>query len=169
MAADLESRRDFTAAGAALVRAWGLLRPFGTVLARSATSILVFRLDGFDLLADPTYGSSLRSVAGYFQSPPRLGSPEPPEATDSGIWIDRFQESVIGATRELLAGHGSEALGHLAEAPDGLRAAAGNERKHLVLTARANMAIGRPDVARRAYGQLEFDQWYGQEAKEAIR
>lgn len=159
------SQRD---AARALERAWGRLIPFGTDLARSAISVIAFRMDALEFLVSGATRSALAPVAGYLMSPPRWLTVVAKPRARSGIWIDDYQEALVSATHHALNGGFEAALAALRSAPSALRSAAGNQRKALILEARLTRELGDLAAMRSAYSGLQHDPVYGEEATVAL-
>lgn len=169
MAADLDRAGNHVDAGHAIERAWGQLVIFGSDLARSTIAILAFRLDAFAFLTSPVAASSLAGIAGYFLSPPQPDLPVPGPRHDAGIWIDDFQEALIEAARHAIESQFAAAQAALDRAPRELSAAAGNERKSLILKARISVGLEDLRGAETAYSALRSDPMYSPEAEAWLR
>jgi hypothetical protein len=161
-----EGEQDFGGARRAFERAFGLLRPFSSTMARDARSVLAFKMNAFGLLRQAGPRSVFWQAANFFDFPMtptvvgRLRT-----SSEHGVWLDEFQEGILRAVAHFYVGEYDRVDAELRELPTALMSEGNNDLKMTVMEARVAQRLGQEDRSQRAYRRLEHDPIFDAEAR----
>jgi len=162
----LEREGKWSDASAAMERAWGRLGIFNTDLAKSARSVLAFRMDALEFLAAPSTRSRLAFAAIYLMH--RSGIPTEGRVELSarlGVWVDPFQETLLRAIESMTKGDCRRARTILEGREPRLDDAPSYRQKLPVIEARISACLGERATAVSRYRELLDHPLFGEEAK----
>jgi hypothetical protein len=161
-----EGEQDFAGARRAFERAFGLLRPFSSAMARDARSVLAFKMNAFGLLRQAGPSSVFWQAANFFDYPmtSRVAGHHW-TSSDHGVWLDEFQEGILRAVAHFYVGEYDRADAELRQLPVALMREGNNDLKMTVRAARVAQRLGHEARSLRAYRRLEHEPTFDAEAR----